>query len=443
LIPANLPPDIDKYIRDLHNYLRRLLGRFTPEVTDGVIARIEYGKPLTAFTSGATISLYVCSPDGSLLGTTATCHLTPDKSTVTASFSTSSILRFIRYSDPYAGVDGIILGLVSQGISEHSFLGEVAHTDTLNRPKTEGGLVVSTNDIEGAFLYSYSLFDSTLNSVLLSETTSDLIVTGSPTPDVKGNYNRTGVYNGKVYYRRSDNAYDILWKGLRWKILKTNDPVGGDTSVEFWGSMTNLMASSYAGIIGASGSAMVKPGCNLKWESTTRGSLLSGDTTPKWGEFEVPLVGEVITSSILTADNRETDGLKWTELSSKGSLVVGTLDTGVNYWDELVVVDDAVLVSKAATASGLFWSPGESGKYLKFNGTEFVWDDPTSGLVGTHNILDGGTVHSDANSGSPTLGSIIMGNGTKWDDVGIGTLYQVWQTKSGSTAGYDWLRFVG
>ncbi len=64
---------------------------------------------------------------------------------------------------------------------------------------------------------------------------------------------------------------------------------------------------------------------------------------------------------------------------------------------------------------------------------------------GAHNILDGGTVHSDSNSGSPSTNALIYGTGTKWDDLpGPGTgsdhRYKVLQLLSTDVIGWDWVR---
>lgn len=54
-----------------------------------------------------------------------------------------------------------------------------------------------------------------------------------------------------------------------------------------------------------------------------------------------------------------------------------------------------------------------------------TWTNITSGLAGSHVLLDGGTIHTDTVADGVTRGSLIYGNATpKWDELVVGTTGQ-------------------
>ena len=63
------------------------------------------------------------------------------------------------------------------------------------------------------------------------------------------------------------------------------------------------------------------------------------------------------------------------------------------------------------------------------------------GGAAPHNILDGGSVHTDSNADTVTRGSIITGQGAtpKWDELVIGSQYKVLQS-DGTDVIFDWVR---
>lgn len=73
---------------------------------------VEFGKPATAFTSGATITLDPCDENKVDNGkSNVVVHVAPDGSTQTVAYATTDMLRFLRYKKPDSdGVAGVLLG---------------------------------------------------------------------------------------------------------------------------------------------------------------------------------------------------------------------------------------------------------------------------------------------------------------------------------------------
>ena len=72
---------------------------------------------------------------------------------------------------------------------------------------------------------------------------------------------------------------------------------------------------------------------------------------------------------------------------------------------------------------------------IKLATTEDVIEDDSGGSGENHNLLDG-NVHSDSSSGSPTLGSLISGNGDTWVEFGKGADLSV--LYSSASVGLAW-----
>jgi hypothetical protein len=162
-------------------------------------------------------------------------------------------------------------------------------------------------------------------------------------------------------------------------------------------------------------------------QAVTKGSLVVGNSTPKWDELVVGSNGDV-----LTADSTVTLGVKWaapsggsshTMLSAthtdtvvnavtRGSLIYGNATPA---WDELVI--------------------GTSGKILTSDGTDASWQAPA---VQTSTLLDG-VVHTDTVAQGPTKGSIVVGNATpKWDELTVGTDTHVLTADAAAANGVKW-----
>lgn len=93
--------------RDLSGKPRRRRGRGRRAV--------KFGKPAAAFSSGTTIELVPCDVDGADLvdRDNVTVHLAPDAASVTASYETDDVLRYLPYAKPDASdVAGVLLGLL-------------------------------------------------------------------------------------------------------------------------------------------------------------------------------------------------------------------------------------------------------------------------------------------------------------------------------------------
>lgn len=75
-----------------------------------------------------------------------------------------------------------------------------------------------------------------------------------------------------------------------------------------------------------------------------------------------------------------------------------------------------------------------------------VWDEvvkawgpeTTAAGIAAHNILDGAVAHMDSATGDPTKGDLIVGSGTLWDDLAVGSNTQVLTADSAQTLGIKW-----
>ena len=62
-------------------------------------------------------------------------------------------------------------------------------------------------------------------------------------PDCSGNYFSAGTYNGRTYYRRTDDAFFIWWYStMSWYILST---VLGNPNPPNWNSVGDHLLSEY------------------------------------------------------------------------------------------------------------------------------------------------------------------------------------------------------
>jgi hypothetical protein len=68
---------------------------------------------------------------------------------------------------------------------------------------------------------------------------------------------------------------------------------------------------------------------------------------------------------------------------------------------------------------------------------------PAAGGVSAHALLDGGTAHSDAATGTPTKGDLVVGSGTLWDDLPVGANTQVLTADSAEALGVKWATPAG
>jgi hypothetical protein len=62
--------------------------------------------------------------------------------------------------------------------------------------------------------------------------------------------------------------------------------------------------------------------------------------------------------------------------------------------------------------------------------------------VGPHDLLDN-LVHTDSAAGDPTKGDLIVGSGSEWDDLAVGTDGHVLTADSGETLGVKWAAAAG
>jgi hypothetical protein len=60
-----------------------------------------------------------------------------------------------------------------------------------------------------------------------------------------------------------------------------------------------------------------------------------------------------------------------------------------------------------------------------------------------HTLLDNGTVHTDTATGNPTKGDLIVGSGTQWDDLAVGTDGHVLTADSAQALGVKWAASAG
>lgn len=83
----------------------------------------------------------------------------------------------------------------------------------------------------------------------------DYVVTGDPNPDCKGNYFEDGIHDGKMSYRRSDNAWYVWWRAIleNWFISETK----GDTSSIGWWRHNPNIEGTYIPQLGAAGNPIV------------------------------------------------------------------------------------------------------------------------------------------------------------------------------------------
>ena len=61
----------------------------------------------------------------------------------------------------------------------------------------------------------------------------DYIVTGDGSPSPNGNYFNTGIYNGRNYYKRTDNAF-FIWYNIDIEIWYISDILGEASSFGTW-----------------------------------------------------------------------------------------------------------------------------------------------------------------------------------------------------------------
>jgi len=105
------------------------------------VHHVEYGKPTTTFSQGTTITLAVCEADGTDIGAAAnvTIDLSVRGDNVEHPFSTSNVLTFVRYEDPSASADGVLIGFPNGTYSSPLTLyntaegSETAQTDDWDR----------------------------------------------------------------------------------------------------------------------------------------------------------------------------------------------------------------------------------------------------------------------------------------------------------------------
>lgn len=174
--------------------------------------------------------------------------------------------------------------------------------------------------------------------------------------------------------------------------------------------------------IGANGTVLTSNGTDVSWaapaaaahtilnatahtdsvtQTVSRGSLIYGNSTPKWDELTIGTSGHVLTSNgtdvswaspahnILSATHSD---------STAASVVRGDLITG-----------------QTATPKWTRLALGANGTVLTSNGTDVTW------AAATHTLLNG-TTHSDTVSQTVSRGSLVVGNSTpRWDELVIGS----------------------
>lgn len=136
-------------------------------------------------------------------------------------------------------------------------------------------------------------------------------------------------------------------------------------------------------------------------QTVSRGSLIYGNSTPKWDELPIGTSGFVLTSNgtdvswataahnILSATHSD---------STAASVVRGDLITG-----------------QTATPKWTRLALGASGTVLTSNGTDVTW------ATAAHNLLS--AMHGDTVTQTVSRGSLVVGNSTpKWDELAIGSV---------------------
>jgi len=102
---------------------------------------VEFGKPTSAFSNGATITLDPCDVDGTDNGAAnVVVHTAFDEGSIKRPLATTDVVRFVRYDEPDASdVEGVMIGLLrgttaSPKAIYSTFEGdETAQTDTWDR----------------------------------------------------------------------------------------------------------------------------------------------------------------------------------------------------------------------------------------------------------------------------------------------------------------------
>lgn len=297
-------------------------------------------------------------------------------------------------------------------------------------------------------------------------------ITGSPTG---ANYPWT-----EIYYDDSTTAWIDGGRSGTAAVCPARE-INGDTAVAS-GTRVRMELSPagdsylFSQMAGGSGGTMnhnlldgsVHP--DTVAQTVSRGSLVYGNSTPKWDELTIGASGTVLrsdgtdaawstdTHNLLSARHADTAA----QTVSRGSLIYGNSTPA---WDELTIgAAGTVLVSDgtdaawgadahnllstrhgdtsaAAAARGALivgnstplWSRltiGSSGTVLKSDGTDAAWS------TDTHNLLS--ARHADTTASTVAKGSLVVGSATAWDDLTVGANGTILVADSAETLGVKW-----
>jgi hypothetical protein len=92
-----------------------------------------------------------------------------------------------------------------------------------------------------------------------------------------------------------------------------------------------------------------------------------------------------------------------------------------NRLGKVLIGTEAERPTSSAELTGVLFVATDTDKLYRNSGAAWVELDGSAGAGGAHNLLDGGTAHSDSATDGVTRGSIIYGNATPaWDELTIG-----------------------
>lgn len=157
-------------------------------------------------------------------------------------------------------------------------------------------------------------------------------------------------------------------------------------------------------------------------QTVSRGSLIYGNSTPKWDELTIGAA-----STLLKSDGTDASWGTVSLLSAfHGDTTAGT------------VVRGDLVTGQTATPKWQRLAIGGSGTVLRSDGTDVSWASPSAAVA--HTVLDG-AVHTDTVTQTVSRGSLIYGNSTpKWDELTIGSANTILRSDGTDVA---WSAFSG